>query len=170
MSIGDRGKSRGAAKRDGEAGAAASPAARAEHARLAKEIAAHDRRYYQDDAPTISDAEYDALRRRYEALEQAFPELVTAVSLSRKVGAAPAEKFAKVKHAVPMLSLGNVFSGEEVNDFVARVRRFLGLGDEAPLAFTAEPKIDGLSCSLRYENGVLVCRRRRAAMAMRART
>jgi len=156
MSIGDRGKSRGAAKRDGEAGAAASPDVRAEHARLAKEIAAHDRRYYQDDAPVVSDAEYDALRRRYEALEQAFPELVTAASLTRKVGAAPAEKFAKIKHAVPMLSLGNVFSDEDVGDFVARVRRFLGLGDEAPLAFTAEPKIDGLSCSLRYENGRLV--------------
>jgi DNA ligase (NAD+) len=130
--------------------------ARAEHARLAEEIAAHDRRYYQDDAPTVSDAEYDALRRRYEALEAGFPELATSESLTRKVGAAPAEKFARVKHAVPMLSLGNVFSDEEVHEFVARVRRFLGLSDDAPLAFTAEPKIDGLSCSLRYENGRLV--------------
>ncbi len=130
--------------------------ARAEHARLAEEITAHDRRYYQDDAPTVSDAEYDALRRRYEALEAGFPELATSESLTRKVGAAPAEKFAKVKHAVPMLSLGNVFSDEEVHEFVARVRRFLGLSDDAPLAFTAEPKIDGLSCSLRYENGRLV--------------
>ncbi len=96
------------------------------------------------------------MRRRYEALEARFPELATRESLTRKVGAAPAEKFAKVKHAVPMLSLGNVFSDEEVHEFVARVRRFLGLAEDAPLAFTAEPKIDGLSCSLRYENGRLV--------------
>jgi DNA ligase (NAD+) len=130
--------------------------ARAEHARLGEEIAAHDRRYYQDDAPTISDADYDALRRRYEALEARFPELATRESLTRKVGTAPAEKFAKLKHAVPMLSLGNVFSEEEVYEFVARVRRFLGLSEDAPLAFTAEPKIDGLSCSLRYEKGRLV--------------
>ena len=130
--------------------------ARAEHARLGEEIAAHDRRYYQDDAPTISDADYDALRRRYEALEAEFPRLATKESLTRKVGAPPAEKFAKLKHAVPMLSLGNVFSEEEVREFVARVRRFLGLAEDAPLAFTAEPKIDGLSCSLRYEKGRLV--------------
>ena len=130
--------------------------ARAEHARLGEEIAAHDRRYYQDDAPTISDADYDALRRRYEALEAEFPRLATKESLTGKVGAAPAEKFAKLKHAVPMLSLGNVFSEEEVHEFVARVRRFLGLAEDAPLAFTAEPKIDGLSCSLRYEKGRLV--------------
>ncbi|MGD9541714.1 NAD-dependent DNA ligase LigA [Methylocystis sp.] len=130
--------------------------ARAEHARLGEEIAAHDRRYYQDDAPTVSDAEYDALRRRYEALEQAFPELATAQSLTKQVGARPSEKFAKVKHAVPMLSLGNVFSDEEVEEFVARVRRFLGLDDSSQILFTAEPKIDGLSCSLRYESGRLV--------------
>lgn len=130
--------------------------ARAEHERLAEEIAAHDRRYYQEDAPSISDADYDALRRRYEALEKAFPELATAQSLTKKVGAKPSEKFAKVRHAVPMLSLGNVFADEEVNDFVARVRRFLRLAEDAPLAFTAEPKIDGLSCSLRYERGGLV--------------
>jgi DNA ligase (NAD+) len=130
--------------------------ARVEHARLHEAIAEHDRHYYQEDAPVISDAEYDALRQRYEALEQAFPELVTPESLTQKIGAAPAEKFAKVKHAVPMLSLGNVFLDEEVYDFVARVRRFLGLSAEAPLAFTAEPKIDGLSCTLRYEAGRLV--------------
>jgi DNA ligase (NAD+) len=130
--------------------------ARAEHARLGEEILAHDRRYYQDDAPTISDADYDALRQRYEALEQAFPELASPESLTRKVGAAPAEKFAKIKHAAPMLSLGNVFSDEEVHEFVARVRRFLGLKSDTPLAFTAEPKIDGLSCTLRYERGSLV--------------
>src|SRR5271165_1942770 len=129
--------------------------ARREHARLGGEIAAHDRRYYQQDAPTVSDAEYDALCQRYAALEAAFPELATPDSLTRKVGAAPSEKFAKVRHKVPMLSLGNVFSDEEVFDFVLRVRRFLGLAAEAPLAITAEPKIDGLSCSLRFENGRL---------------
>lgn len=129
--------------------------ARAEHARLQEELTAHDRRYYQEDAPTVSDAEYDALRRRYEALERAFPELATAQSLTKTVGAKPSEKFAKVKHAVPMLSLGNVFSDEEVLEFVARVRRFLNLHDGA-LRFTFEPKIDGLSCSLRYEKGHLV--------------
>ncbi|WP_018387775.1 NAD-dependent DNA ligase LigA [Ancylobacter sp. FA202] len=131
----------------------ADEAARA-HARLGEEIAGHDRRYYQDDAPTVSDAEYDALRRRYEAIEAQFPELRGMDSLSEKVGAAPAAKFAKVRHAVPMLSLGNAFADEEVEEFVARVRRFLGLATDAGLTFTAEPKIDGLSCSLRYENGV----------------
>ncbi|GLK82260.1 NAD-dependent DNA ligase LigA [Ancylobacter defluvii] len=127
-----------------------------EHARLGEEIAGHDRRYYQDDAPTVSDADYDALRRRYEAIEAAFPELRGIDSLSEKVGAAPAAKFAKIRHAVPMLSLGNAFADEEVEEFVARIRRFLGLAADADLVFTAEPKIDGLSCSLRYEKGVLV--------------
>src|SRR5271167_545145 len=130
--------------------------ARAEHARLGAEIAEHDRRYHGEDAPTISDAEYDELRRRYTALEAAFPELADAESANRKVGAPPSEKFAKVRHAVPMLSLGNIFADEEVEDFCARVRRFLGLAVDAPLAMVAEPKIDGLSCSLRYENGELV--------------
>jgi DNA ligase (NAD+) len=130
--------------------------ARAEHERLGAEIAAHDRRYYQDDAPTVSDADYDALRRRYGDIEQAFPELRSAESLTKKVGAAPSQKFGKVRHAVPMLSLGNVFSDEEVFEFVERVRRFLGLKEDAPLAFTSEPKIDGLSCTIRYENGELV--------------
>jgi DNA ligase (NAD+) len=130
-------------------------AARAEHARLGAEIAEHDRRYHGEDAPIISDADYDALRRRYAALEEAYPALADAQSLSRKVGAAPAEKFAKARHAVPMLSLGNIFEDAEVEEFCARVRRFLGLGDEAPLEATAEPKIDGLSCSLRYVDGKL---------------
>ncbi len=130
--------------------------ARAEHGRLAEEISAHDRRYYQDDAPTVSDAEYDALRRRYGELEQAFPELRTDESLTRKVGAAPSAKFAKVRHAVPMLSLGNVFDDGEVHEFVERVKRFLGLKENAPLDFTSEPKIDGLSCTLRYEKGEIV--------------
>jgi len=130
--------------------------ARAEYARLGAEIAEHDRRYHGEDAPTISDAEYDELRRRYTALEQAFPELADAQSANRKVGAPPSEKFAKVRHAVPMLSLGNIFADEEVEEFCARVRRFLGMAEDAPLAMVAEPKIDGLSCNLRYENGELV--------------
>lgn len=128
--------------------------AQVEHARLAEEIAGHDRRYHQEDAPTISDADYDALRRQLEKLEAEFPFLKAAVSTS--VGAAPAGKFAKVRHAVPMLSLGNVFSDAEVSDFVARVRRFLDRPGDMPLAITAEPKIDGLSLSLRYENRRLV--------------
>ncbi|HEY4846657.1 MAG TPA: NAD-dependent DNA ligase LigA [Methylocella sp.] len=130
--------------------------ARREHARLGEEIGAHDRRYYTEDAPTVSDADYDALRRRYEAIEAAFPEFATPDSLTKKVGAAPSDKFAKVRHRVPMLSLGNVFADDEVADFAARVRRFLGFGPDAPLDITAEPKIDGLSCSLRYVKGELV--------------
>jgi DNA ligase (NAD+) len=130
--------------------------AKAELKRLAAEIAAHDKRYYQEDAPTVSDAQYDALRQRNDAIEALFPDLIRADSPSRRVGAAPAVKFAKVRHAVPMLSLGNVFDDEEVVDFANRVRRFLGLSADAELAFTAEPKIDGLSCSLRYEGGLLV--------------
>jgi DNA ligase (NAD+) len=130
--------------------------AKAELKRLAAEIAAHDKRYYQEDAPTVSDAAYDALRQRNEAIEALFPDLIRADSPNRRVGAAPAGKFAKVRHAVPMLSLGNVFDDEEVVDFANRVRRFLGLSADEPLAFTAEPKIDGLSCSLRYEGGQLV--------------
>ena len=120
--------------------------ARDEHARLGVEIAEHDRRYHGEDAPIISDADYDALRRRYSELEDAYPELVDETSLNRRVGAAPSEKFAKVRHVVPMLSLGNIFADEEVNEFCARVRRFLGLSDDAPLEVVAEPKIDGLSC------------------------
>src|SRR5580693_5485130 len=124
--------------------------AREEHARLQAEIAEHDRRYHGEDAPIISDAEYDALRRRYTALEEAFPKLAGADSANRKVGAAPSEKFAKVRHAVPMLSTGNIFADEEVEEFSARVRRFRGMGDGMPLDVVAEPKIDGLSCNLRY--------------------
>jgi DNA ligase (NAD+) len=129
--------------------------AKAEHARLEAEISGHDRLYYQQDAPKISDAAYDALRRRYDAVEARFPALRTLSSLSRRVGAAPAAKFAKVRHAVPMLSLANAFSEEDVAEFVDRIRRFLGLKDDAELAFVAEPKIDGLSCSLRYGGGTL---------------
>src|SRR5262245_15576967 len=130
--------------------------AKAEHARLEAELRKHDEAYYQRDAPTVSDAEYDELRRRYGAIEERFPELRTLESLTRKVGAAPARGFAKVRHAVPMLSLSNAFSDEDVADFVARIRRFLNLKDDEPLAFTEEPKIDGLSMSLRYEDGELV--------------
>jgi DNA ligase (NAD+) len=130
--------------------------AKAEHVRLELEIGAHDKRYYQDDKPTITDADYDALRRRYEAIEQQFPDLRTLTSLSNKVGAAPSGKFKKVRHAVPMLSLGNAFTEEDVADFVDRIRRFLRLSEKDELVITAEPKIDGLSCSLRYEKGKLV--------------
>jgi DNA ligase (NAD+) len=131
-------------------------AAKAELARLAAEIGAHDKRYYQEDAPTVSDAAYDALRRRNEAIEARFQHLVQSDSPSKRIGSAPAAKFAKVRHAVPMLSLGNAFAPEEVAEFVGRVRRFLRLPAEELLEFTAEPKIDGLSCSLRYEHGRLV--------------
>ncbi|MCJ2141376.1 NAD-dependent DNA ligase LigA [Methylobacterium sp. E-066] len=129
--------------------------ARTEHARLSEAIHEADRLYHQEDAPEISDAEYDRLRRRLEAIETRFPDLAGTGAVSASVGAKPSEKFAKVRHAVPMLSLGNAFDPEEVSEFVARVRRFLGLAEDAPLAFTAEPKIDGLSLSLRYVNGKL---------------
>jgi DNA ligase (NAD+) len=130
--------------------------AAAEHARLTQEIAEHDRRYYQLDRPSISDADYDALRKRYNAIEGRFPDLRTLESLSLKVGAAPARGFSKVRHSVPMLSLDNAFSEDDVRDFVGRIRRFLKLSGDEPIAFSAEPKIDGLSMSLRYENGALV--------------
>jgi DNA ligase (NAD+) len=130
--------------------------AQAEHARLAAEIAEHDRRYYQDDAPSVSDAEYDALRQRYGALEARFPQLRSAESLTQHVGAAPSARFAKVRHAVPMLSLDNAFAEDDVRDFVGRIRRFLRLPDDEEIVFSAEPKIDGLSMSLRYENGALI--------------
>src|SRR6266853_6868712 len=130
--------------------------AKVELKRLALEIESHDKHYYQDDAPKISDADYDALRKRANAIEARFPDLVTSESPSQKIGAQPSGRFAKVRHAVPMLSLGNAFSDEDVVDFVDRIRRFLKLdADEIP-AIVAEPKIDGLSLSLRYENGELV--------------
>jgi DNA ligase (NAD+) len=132
------------------------PQAKVEHMRLALEIEGHNERYYQKDAPTVSDAAYDALRQRLEAIEAKFPDLVDKDSPTQKVGAAPARGFAKVQHVVPMLSLGNAFSDEDVTEFVERIRRFLKLdADEMP-AIVAEPKIDGLSLSLRYENGELV--------------
>ena len=130
--------------------------AKVELKRLALEIAMHDERYYQKDAPTVSDAEYDALRKRSDAIEARFPELVTSASPSQKVGVAPSRAFAKVQHAVPMLSLGNAFSDEDVTDFVQRVQRFLRLDAAEIPAIVAEPKIDGLSLSLRYVDGELV--------------
>ncbi len=131
-------------------------AAAVELERLAGEIAFHDARYHGEDAPEISDADYDALRARNAAIEARFPDLVRADSPSRRVGYGAQDKFGKVRHAVPMLSLDNAFTDADVTDFVTRVRRFLRLEASVPLAFTAEPKIDGLSLSLRYENGRLV--------------
>jgi DNA ligase (NAD+) len=130
--------------------------AKTELRRLAAELGAHDKRYYQQDAPTVSDAAYDALRRRNEEIERRFPHLVRSDTPTRRVGAAPAPKFAKVRHAMPMLSLGNAFAESEVAEFVERIRRFLRLPPDENIAMVAEPKIDGLSCSLRYERGVLV--------------
>src|SRR6185312_3878941 len=121
--------------------------------RLAKEIARHDRKYHGEDAPEISDADYDALRQRNAQIEARFPLLVRADSPSHRVGAKASEKFAKVTHRVPMLSLDNAFDDEEVADFLGRVRRFLGLKEDDEIAVTAEPKIDGLSAGLRYEKG-----------------
>ena len=125
-------------------------------ARLAKEIARHDKLYHDQDAPEISDSEYDALVRENRELEARFPQLVRADSPSQRLGAAPTTALAKVAHARPMLSIENAFSDAEVIEFVARVRRFLALAPDEPVPMTAEPKIDGLSCSLRYEDGRLV--------------
>lgn len=130
--------------------------ARARHAKLMKDIKAHDKAYFQKDAPEISDAEYDKLRRELEALEAQYPDLITPNSPTQSVGAAPAEGFSKIRHAVPMLSLGNAFSEDDIHDFMARIRRFLNMADDAPLDIFAEQKIDGSSCSLRYENRRLV--------------
>jgi DNA ligase (NAD+) len=141
---------------DKPAGQLTEAEAKRELARLAKEIAEHDRRYYQEDAPTISDAEYDALRRRNNDIEAAFPELIRHDSPSQSVGAKPVERFEKVRHARPMLSLDNAFTEEDVRDFVARIHRFLNLSADEEVALVAEPKIDGMSLSLRYEKGELV--------------
>ena len=130
--------------------------AAARMAELVAQIRVHDAAYYQQDAPVITDAEYDALRRELEALEAANPDLIAPDSPTQRVGAAPVEAFGKVKHAVPMLSLANAFTREDVEEFLARIRRFLELPEEAVIELVCEPKIDGLSFSARYENGVLV--------------
>ena len=130
--------------------------AEAELAWLATELTAANTAYHRDDAPEISDADYDALKRRNAAIEARFPKLKRKDSPSEVVGGAVSEGFGKVKHAVPMLSLGNAFNDEEVAEFDQRIRKYLGLAADASLIYTAEPKIDGLSLSLRYENGTLV--------------
>lgn len=130
--------------------------AKAEHKQLAAEVAAANNAYFQDDAPIMDDAVYDAKRRRLNELEEVFPELKGKAALSETVGAKPSGKFARIRHRVPMLSLNNAFTDEDIVDFVARVHSFLGRKDEDGIAFTAEPKIDGLSLSLRYEKGALV--------------
>jgi len=125
-------------------------------AELAAEIARHDALYHGKDSPEISDAEYDLLRRRYEKLIETHPQYVPAQGPQIRVGAAPAAGFRKISHAVPMLSLGNAFSDEDIFEFLARMRRFLNLPEDVPIPCVAEPKLDGLSLSLRYENGVLI--------------
>ena len=130
--------------------------ARVEHKRLAAQVEAANIAYHQNDAPTMDDAAFDALRLRLVAIEEAFPELKAVAAASAQVGAKPSGKFAKIRHRVPMLSLDNAFTDEAVAEFVQRVHRFLGRKDDEPIAFTAEPKIDGLSLSLRYEEGALV--------------
>ncbi len=130
--------------------------ARQRHAVLSTELSRLDAAYYQDDAPLVSDGQYDKLRLELEQLEKNYPELKTTASPSQTVGAQPAGRFAKVQHRVPMLSLGNAFSNEDVGEFLDRIRRFLNLKNDAEIICTAEPKIDGLSLSLRYENGKLV--------------
>ncbi|WP_270375213.1 NAD-dependent DNA ligase LigA [Marinicauda sp. Alg238-R41] len=130
--------------------------ARAELERLAKEIARHDRLYYQKDQPAISDAVYDGLRQRNAAIEARFPDLKREDSPSERVGARPSSGFAEASHAVPMLSLSNAFEDSDVTDFVKRVRKFLNVKEDEALAFTSEPKIDGLSANLRYEKGEFV--------------
>ncbi len=130
--------------------------AKAELGLLAREIAAADQAYHGADAPEITDAAYDALKRRNAAIEARFPHLKRPDSPSEKIGAAPSEAFGKIRHDVPMLSLSNAFDDDEIVEFDTRIRRFLGLDAASPLAYAAEPKIDGLSLSIRYEDGRLV--------------
>jgi len=146
-------KTAGAAETGSDIAALTKKQAAAELASLAGQIAHHDRLYHQDDAPEISDADYDALRQRNEAIERRFPELVRPDSPSLRVGAAPASGFAKVTHRRAMLSLENGFTDEDVHDFFARIRRFLKLGEDEKIGIVAEPKIDGVSASLTYEKG-----------------
>lgn len=139
-----------------DSGSAVPADVEADYARLIEEIGRHDTLYHGNDAPEISDADYDALRRELLAIEAAYPDIVRPDSPSNTVGAAPTSGFAKVKHARPMLSLDNAFGADDLKDFIDRVRRFLGLGEEDDVVLVAEPKIDGLSASLRYEEGVFV--------------
>ncbi|MBU2085580.1 MAG: NAD-dependent DNA ligase LigA, partial [Alphaproteobacteria bacterium] len=131
-------------------------AAEEELARLAEAIREADEAYYQNDAPSLTDSEYDALRQRNLAIEARFPDLKRADSPADRVGASVSDGFSKAAHGAPMLSLENAFSDEDVAEFVGRIRRFLGLSEDEPVAITAEPKIDGLSLSLTYEKGKLV--------------
>ena len=128
--------------------------AQTRHKELSSEIHRHDIAYHQNDAPTISDADYDALRRELDSIEAHYPELIDDNSPNKKVGAAPSRGFRKITHRIPMLSLSNIFSDDELLEFIDRIKRFLNLSGE--VSFVAEPKIDGLSCSLRYEHGRLV--------------
>ncbi|MDY0028944.1 MAG: NAD-dependent DNA ligase LigA [Pseudobdellovibrionaceae bacterium] len=128
----------------------------AEYNKLVAEIRQHDEAYYQDDAPKVSDAEYDSLRRRVEEIEAAYPDLVSESSPSQKVGAAPSKGFKSLEHSVPMLSLGNAFESQDVSDFMDRIRNFLKLSASGMIEIVTEPKIDGLSCSIRYEKGRFV--------------
>jgi DNA ligase (NAD+) len=130
--------------------------AKARHAKLSKEIKEHDARYYQEDAPKVSDAEYDKLRKELETLEEKYPDLKTADSPTQTVGSAPSKGFSKVTHALPMLSLSNVFSEEDLKNWLAGIKRFLSMDEEANLEILAEPKIDGLSCALHYRKRKLV--------------
>ena len=130
--------------------------ARAALALLAQQIAEADRAYHEQDAPSLTDAEYDALRKRNTRIEKQFPHLVRADSPSLRVGAAPAAGFAKSRHRVPMLSLDNAFDAAEMDEFLLRLRRFLGLAADADVTLIGEPKIDGLSVNLLYENGIFV--------------
>ncbi len=130
--------------------------AKAQHAALVKKIRAADKAYYQNDAPDISDADYDKLRQALEALEAEHHQLASTDSPTQTVGTPAAKGFKRVKHAVPMLSLSNVFSEKGVEEFQIKIRRFLGIDEGEEIELVAEPKIDGLSCSLRYENRKLV--------------
>lgn len=132
------------------------PDLKAQYDALIAQIKNADQAYYQDDAPSLTDAQYDALRMELRAFEDLHPDLIRPDSPTQIVGAKPSGRFGKITHRVPMLSLDNAFTDQDVGDFVARARRFLGLGDDVTVAFTAEPKIDGLSAALRYEKGVLV--------------
>ena len=126
------------------------------YAALQAQIDYHDRKYFTDDAPEITDACYDALKQELLALENAHPDWVDASSPSQRIGAKVAEKFGKVTHTVTMLSLNNAFSDQDIADFEERLCRFLGMNNDTVFEYWVEPKIDGLSCSLRYENGILV--------------